>query len=68
MRRTDSNFPTLHTLHYVFYTQWPALNKKKKKNYDMHEKARKHSVKNQQSIDENPGMEQMENDQTETLK
>lgn len=40
----------------------------KKKNYDMHEKARKHSVKNQQSIDENPGMEQMENDQTETLK
>lgn len=31
MRRTDSNFPTLHTLHYVFYTQWPALNKKKKK-------------------------------------
>lgn len=40
----------------------------KKKNYDMHEKARKHSVKNQQSINENPSMEQMENDQTETLK
>ena len=30
--------------------------------------ARKHSVKNQQSIDENPDMEQIENDQTETLK
>ena len=40
----------------------------KKKNDDMHEKARKHSVKNQQSIDENPDMEQIENDQTETLK
>ena len=34
----------------------------------MHEKARKRIVKNQQSIDENPGMEQMENDQSETLK
>lgn len=34
----------------------------------MHEKARKHIVKNQQSIDENPGMEQMLNDQTGTLK
>ena len=42
--------------------------KKKKKNDDMHEKARKHTVKNQQSTDENPGMEQIENDQTETLK
>ena len=66
MRRTDSNSPTLHNPQYVVYTQWPALNKKK--NDDMHEKARKHTVKNQQSIDENPGMEQIENDQTETLK
>lgn len=30
-----------------------------KKYYTMHEKARKHLVKNQQSIDENPGTEQV---------
>lgn len=65
MRRTDSNAPTLHTPQYVFYTQRPAFNKQY---YEMHEKARKCIVKNQQSIDENPGMEQMENDQSETLK